>query len=70
MRRTLTPDEQRAFEAFDALEPSQLRAALRERLPRREIGPRIRALLWTLRIYVVIAIALVVYSFVRALHAA
>ncbi len=70
MRRSLTPEEQRAFEAFEALEPSQLRQALQERLPRRTIGPRIKALLWTLRIYVILAVALVVYSFIRALHPA
>ena len=41
---------------------------LREPLPRRKLGPGILALLWILRIYVIIAVPLVVYAFVSALH--
>jgi hypothetical protein len=36
--------------------------------PRRKLGPGILTLLWILRIYVLIAVPLVVYAFVRALH--
>jgi hypothetical protein len=39
-------------------------------LPRRTLGPRLVALLWALRIYVVVAVPLVVYAFIRALHQA
>jgi len=39
-------------------------------LPRRKLGPGLLALLWALRIYVVLAVPLVVYAFVRALHQA
>ena len=38
------------------------------RLPRRELGPGIIALLWIMRVYVVIAVPLVVYAFVEALR--
>lgn len=37
-------------------------------LPRRVLGPGILALLWVLRIYVLIAVPLVVYAFIKALH--
>ena len=39
-------------------------------LPRRTLGPGVLALLWALRIYVVLAVPLVVYAFIRALHQA
>lgn len=41
---------------------------LREPLPRRTLSPGILALLWILRIYVMVAVPLVVYAFYRALH--
>jgi hypothetical protein len=41
---------------------------LREPLPRRTLSPWILALLWVLRIYVMVAVPLVVYAFFRALH--
>ena len=40
---------------------------LREPLPRRKLGPGILTLLWILRIYVMIAVPLVVYAFISAL---
>jgi hypothetical protein len=40
---------------------------LREPLPRRKLGSGILALLWILRIYVMIAVPLVVYAFITAL---
>jgi len=39
-------------------------------LPRRELGASTTLLLWVLRIYVLIAVPLVIYAFVRALHQA
>lgn len=39
-------------------------------LPRRKLGPGIVTLLWILRVYVLIAVPLVVYAFVKALHQA
>jgi hypothetical protein len=41
---------------------------LREPLPRRTLGPGILVLLWVLRLYVMVAVPLVVYAFVKALH--
>lgn len=41
---------------------------LREPLPRRTLSPGILALLWILRVYVMVAVPLVVYAFFRALH--
>ncbi|HME80648.1 MAG TPA: hypothetical protein VKF82_01080 [Candidatus Eremiobacteraceae bacterium] len=38
------------------------------RFGRRKLSPGITALLWVLRIYVLIAVPLVVYAFVKALH--
>jgi len=37
-------------------------------LPRRRLGPALLTLLWLLRIYVLVAIPLVVYAFVKALR--
>ena len=37
-------------------------------LPRRKLGPGLLALLWALRLYALIAVTLVVYAFVKALH--
>lgn len=39
-----------------------------QRLPRRKLGPGLTALLWVLRLYVLIAVPLVVYAFIKALH--
>lgn len=39
-------------------------------LPPRKLGPGLVALLWALRIYVVLAVPLVVYAFIKALHQA
>ncbi|HLJ83946.1 MAG TPA: hypothetical protein VKT51_07250 [Candidatus Eremiobacteraceae bacterium] len=36
--------------------------------PRRRLGPGTIALLWVLRLYVLVAVPLVVYAFFRALH--
>ena len=38
-------------------------------LPRRTLGPGLLVLLWALRIYVLIAVPLVIYAFVHALRA-
>jgi len=52
-----------------ALEPDQFSAATQTPLPRRELGRGVLALLVILRIYVLLAIPLVAYAFVRALLA-
>ena len=41
---------------------------LREQLPRRSLSPGILVLLWVLRLYVIVAVPLVVYAFFKALH--
>jgi hypothetical protein len=37
-------------------------------LPRRKLSPGLVVLLWALRLYVVLAVPLVVYAFIKALH--
>lgn len=37
--------------------------------PRRKLGTGTIVLLWALRVYVLVAVPLVVYAFLRALHA-
>ena len=39
-------------------------------LPPRKLGSGLVALLWALRIYVALAVPLVVYAFIKALHQA
>jgi hypothetical protein len=41
---------------------------LHEPLPRRTLSPGIIALLWVLRVYVMVAVPIVVYAFFRALN--
>jgi hypothetical protein len=52
-----------------ALEPEQLAAARLRPFPRRKLGRGVLALLILLRVYVFVAIPVVVYAFVRALLA-
>jgi hypothetical protein len=52
-----------------ALEPGQLTAATEHPLPRRELGWGILTLLALLRVYVVIAVAVVCYAFIHAILA-
>ena len=52
-----------------ALEPSQFVAATRHKLPRRRLGRGTLTSLILLRVYVFIAIPLVLYAFVHALLA-
>ena len=54
---------------IQALEPDQLVAAKTRPLPRRALGRGALALMVGLRIYVVIAIPIVIYAFVRAVLA-
>lgn len=56
----MTPEEQRA------LEPEQTAARRYEPYPRRSWGHGVRALLWLLRAYVLLAVPLVIYAFIRA----
>jgi hypothetical protein len=53
-------------ELISALEPSQLTATTEHPLPHRKLGRGILTLLILLRAYVVIAIPIVLYAFVRA----
>ena len=50
-----------------ALEPSQLTAATDVPLPRRALGRGALILLIALRVYILIAIPIVAYAFIRAL---
>jgi hypothetical protein len=52
-----------------ALEPDQLVAATTRPLPRRKLTQGVLALLVALRVFVVIAIPIVIYAFVHALLA-
>jgi hypothetical protein len=52
---------------ISALEPGQLTAATKQPLPHRKVGRGILTLLILLRAYVVIAIPIVCYAFVRAI---
>ncbi len=56
----MTPEELRA------LEPEQVSARRYAPYPRRQLGPGVRLLLWLLRIYVSLAVPLVIYAFIRA----
>jgi hypothetical protein len=60
-------DEESAILA--ALEPTQRTATLSEPLPRRRLGTGTLLLLWILRIYVLLAVPLVIYTFVQTLTA-
>ncbi|MGH7706902.1 MAG: hypothetical protein ACREM6_03065 [Vulcanimicrobiaceae bacterium] len=51
-----------------ALEPEQRTTATRPPLPRRTLDSRTVVLLTVLRVYVLVAIPLVVYAFIRALN--
>ncbi|TMK25705.1 MAG: hypothetical protein E6G62_04440 [Actinobacteria bacterium] len=50
------------------LEPDQFVAATAEPVPRAPLGPRAKAVLWSLRIFVVLVSVMVVYTFVDRLH--
>ena len=52
---------------MDALEADQLTAVSERPLPRRKLGRGTVTLLIILRVYVIIAIPIVAYAFVRAL---
>jgi len=54
---------------LSALEPGQLSHVTRKPLPRMKLGPVSRGLLIAMRIYVLIAVPIVIYAFVRALLA-
>jgi hypothetical protein len=50
------------------LEPDQFVAATAMPVPRAPLGPRAKAVLWALRIFVVLVSVMVVYTFVDRLH--
>ena len=54
---------------ISALEPDQLVAATMRPLPRRKLSRGVLALLIVLRVFILIAIPIVVYAFVHALLA-
>jgi len=54
---------------LSSLEPDQLVASTRKPLPRAKLGRGAVALLLIMRVYVIVAIPIVVYAFVRALLA-
>jgi hypothetical protein len=62
---TLTPTA-----VLSLLEADQVVAAKQQtRFGSRQLSPRLRGLLWGLRVYVLVMLVLVVISVVRALHA-
>jgi hypothetical protein len=50
------------------LEPDQLVAATAEPVALAPLGPRAKALLWALRVFVVLVSVMVIYTFVDRLH--
>ena len=62
------PGEAADQELIMHLEPDQLVAATAEPVPPAPLGPRAKALLWGLRIFVVLVSLMVVYTFVDRLH--
>lgn len=54
---------------ISVLEPDQLTAATTRPLPRRKLGWKTVALLILLRVYIVIAVLIVIYAFIHALRA-
>jgi hypothetical protein len=50
-------------EIREALEPEQTSAQRDEPYPRRQWGRGVQALLWVLRVYVILAVPLVIYAF-------
>lgn len=54
---------------LDALDPDQRSSVAETKLPRRHLGLGITCLLIGLRVYVLVAIPIVVYAFVHALAA-
>lgn len=50
------------------LEPDQLVASTFKPLPRAQVGPRMRAGLWALRVLTVVIAAMVIYAFFAELH--
>ncbi len=53
--------------AISALEPDQFVAATSRPLPRRKLSRGVLAMLVVLRVFIVIAIPIVIYAFVHAL---
>ena len=54
---------------ISALEPDQLVAATMRPLPRRKLGRGVLAMLIVLRVFILIAIPIVLYAFIHALGA-
>jgi hypothetical protein len=54
---------------LDALDPDQRSSVAETRLPRRHLGPGVTWLLIGLRVYVLLAVPIVLYAFIHALRA-
>lgn len=50
------------------LEPDQLIASTYTPLPRAQVGPRMRAALWALRLFTIAIAVMVIYAFFAELH--
>jgi len=61
-----TPSDQ--IDELGALEDEQRAAVAHVPLPRRAIPRRIVALLWLLRLYVLVSVPLAVYAFIEAMR--
>jgi hypothetical protein len=59
----------RQHDPLEALDPDQRSSVAETKLPRRHLGPGVTWLLIGLRVYVLVAIPIVVYAFVHALEA-
>lgn len=59
------PDE----DLIEGLEPDQLVEVMNRHLPRAQLGPAVTAVLWVLRVLLLVLAAMAVYSFVAALRA-
>jgi hypothetical protein len=66
--REQLPRERAGEELIMHLEPDQLVAATMEPVAPAPLGPRAKAMLWALRIFVVLVSIMVVYTFVDRLH--
>jgi len=63
---TSAPD----IDVADVLEPTQRSATKHQRLPRQALDRKTSMILLVMRIYVIIAVPIVIVAFVRALHPA
>jgi hypothetical protein len=65
---SLNPQETADLGILASLEPDQLTGAKLQRLPRRHLKASEVLLLWSLRVYLVVMIGVVVYQLLGGLH--